>query len=103
MKAYTLNVPESEVNEVLRYIHYILNYANGYSFKIKGNSITVKCTGKQGLRYLVVNLNGEDIKFIQQGTQSNSNYSLTVKRGHPITWGVREGGYIYITDKTIKK
>ena len=88
---------------LIKSLHWALHNSATLMPQVRGQTFRIRLTSKQELRQIVVNVNGEKIKFTQQSIESGSVYARRALRGEEITWGIRDNGkWIYVDSKTIK-
>ena len=89
--------------KLIKNLHWALHDSVTLMPQIRGQIFRIRLTSKQELRQIVVNVNGEKIKFTQQSIESGSVYARRAISGEKITWGIRDNGkWIYVDSKTIK-
>ena len=98
---------ETKVNtlsfDLIKRLHWAIHYSDSLMPKINGKVFRIRKTSKQHLKQIVVNLNGEKIKFTEQSVESGSYYAIRALKGAKITWGIRtDNEWLYIDDRTIK-
>jgi len=79
-------------------LHSPLSYPAGSKVltSLGSHEITIAGNGCRQLFY-----NG--IRFMEQNKNKSSQYAKLANEGHKITWGIRDGNWIYIIDGQIVK